>query len=208
MSNNNHVLLSLQYWYLSQCEEKWEKKYGISIDTLDNPGWMIEIDLFQTYLKNKKFEEIDIEKTPNNWLQCNVSNYKFQGFGGPENLKDIISIFNAWNAPPNFPLRSSDDTELLWLQKWYLSQCNGDWEHMFGISIKTTSRPGWAILINLAETNLEGFPFEEICEEQDKLNWYSCKVNQSNFEAECGPYNLNKILHIFREWVESYEEAD
>ena len=29
------------------------------------------------------------------------------------------------------------------LQKWYKSQCNGDWEHSFGIKIETLDNPGW-----------------------------------------------------------------
>lgn len=31
-----------------------------------------------------------------------------------------------------------------WLQKWYKSQCDGDWEHEYGIKIETVDNPGWS----------------------------------------------------------------
>jgi hypothetical protein len=31
------------------------------------------------------------------------------------------------------------------IQKWYLEQCNGDWEHSYGIEITTMDNPGWYI---------------------------------------------------------------
>ena len=35
------------------------------------------------------------------------------------------------------------------LQKWYRSQCNGEWEHAEGISIGTLDNPGWSIEVSL-----------------------------------------------------------
>ena len=31
-------------WYLSQCNGDWEHAYGVKIDTLDNPGWTLEVE--------------------------------------------------------------------------------------------------------------------------------------------------------------------
>ncbi len=38
----------LQTWYQAQCDNDWEHQYGVKIDSLDNPGWMVSIDLFGT----------------------------------------------------------------------------------------------------------------------------------------------------------------
>jgi hypothetical protein len=38
MSADDDLLKRLQDWYVSQCDGGWEHTYGISIDTLDNPG--------------------------------------------------------------------------------------------------------------------------------------------------------------------------
>lgn len=29
------------------------------------------------------------------------------------------------------------------LERWYAAQCNGDWEHTYGITIETLDNPGW-----------------------------------------------------------------
>jgi hypothetical protein len=31
---------------------------------------------------------------------------------------------------------------LPWLQGWYATQCDGDWEHEYGVSIETLDNPG------------------------------------------------------------------
>ena len=45
------------------------------------------------------------------------------------------------------------------LQKWYLSQCDGDWEHTYGIGIGTLDNPGWSLKINLVGTSCSGREF-------------------------------------------------
>jgi hypothetical protein len=73
----------LQDWYRSQCNGDWEHEYGISVETLDNPGWHLRIDLADTPLDKKNFEPIKIEKSETDWFACKVSDHKFEGFGGP-----------------------------------------------------------------------------------------------------------------------------
>ncbi|CAN5332574.1 hypothetical protein BH18ACI2_BH18ACI2_12670 [soil metagenome] len=51
------VLADLQKWYESQCNEDWEHQYGVTIGTLDNPGWTVTIDLVNTDLEGREFEE-------------------------------------------------------------------------------------------------------------------------------------------------------
>lgn len=91
----------LQNWYLAQCDGDWEHEFGIKIDTLDNPGWIVLIDLIGTNCENKKFDEIDQQINENNWIQCEVKGGKFSGAGGPKNLTDIIKIFLAWSYDHN-----------------------------------------------------------------------------------------------------------
>ena len=42
--------------------------------------------------------------------------------------------------------------ELEWLEQWYEKTCDGDWEHIYGISIDTLDNPGWRVRIDLRET--------------------------------------------------------
>ncbi len=44
----------IEKWYLSMCDGEWEHFYGIKIDTLDNPGWIVRIDILDTELVHYK----------------------------------------------------------------------------------------------------------------------------------------------------------
>jgi len=95
------------------------------------------------------------------------------------------------------------DSEFEWLQHWYKSQCDGDWEHEYGISIETVDNPGWYLTINLSETKYAECTFQSIQVEKDELNWYFCLTRNNNFEASCGPCNLGEVIVVFRNWIES-----
>ena len=45
---------------------------------------------------------------------------------------------------------------LEWLQSWSSEQCDGDWEHEWGVTIETVDNPGWFVKVNLEETALAG----------------------------------------------------
>jgi hypothetical protein len=43
-------LARLRAWYSARCDGNWEHEHGVKIDTLDNPGWSVVIDLEGTDL--------------------------------------------------------------------------------------------------------------------------------------------------------------
>ena len=89
------------------------------------------------------------------------------------------------------------------LEQWYHSQCDGDWEHGDGIEITTLDNPGWAAKINLAETDLEGKPFELIKIKRDENDWLHCFIRDGQFMIACGPLNLEEGLEMFLRWAAS-----
>lgn len=91
-----NILKWLQDWYALNCDGDWEHCYGIQINTLDNPGWMVDIDLIDTYLENKNFEKIKIYVDDNNWIDCSVSNDVFRGRCSVDKLEQILKIFSEW----------------------------------------------------------------------------------------------------------------
>ena len=91
-----YALQEFQKWYLSNCNDDWERQHGIKIDTLANPGWTIIIELYDTPLEDKKFKNIQIERTENNWTHCKIEEKSFKGAGGPQNLEEMIQIFLDW----------------------------------------------------------------------------------------------------------------
>ncbi|MFN9911239.1 MAG: Imm53 family immunity protein, partial [Pirellulaceae bacterium] len=71
--------------------------------------------------------------------------------------------------------------ELEDIEAWYRAQCDGDWEHSWGVKIGTLDNPGWSLEVNLVGTSLEEASFEplEHCigkdSNPDDEDWYVCK---------------------------------
>lgn len=92
-----------------------------------------------------------------------------------------------------------------WLNEWYKSNCNGDWEHCYQIKIETLDNPGWGITIDLAETELEDQPFRKIKVMNQENDWIICRVENNVFLGDGDPNKLIKILEIFRQWAEKFQ---
>ena len=99
MTTNN--LIWLLKWYYKQCGEKWDNGdrlngKGIQINTMDNPGWGLKINLEKAKMQNKSFEEINIERSEQDWICCFVKDGMFRGYGGLTNFPEILQIFRNW----------------------------------------------------------------------------------------------------------------
>jgi hypothetical protein len=92
----SNCLEKLEEWYGTQCDDEWEHSYGVKIETIDNPGWQIDIDLEGTSLSGKQFDEVKLERDYVDWVDCRVIDNCFEGRGGPKNLKEIILLFLSW----------------------------------------------------------------------------------------------------------------
>jgi hypothetical protein len=90
------ALSLLEKWYSAQCDGDWEHQYGVSIGTLDNPGWKLEIDLRGTDAEDRALEHVKIERAENDWLDYWIEKKKFQARMGPQNLTEAIEIFVSW----------------------------------------------------------------------------------------------------------------
>lgn len=92
-------LSRLQTWYLQHCDGNWEHESGVRIDTIDNPGWSLSVDLEGTSAAKKAFSPVKEHRSDADWLECRVEAHRFEGFGGPSNLQDIILVFLNWAEP-------------------------------------------------------------------------------------------------------------
>lgn len=104
--------------------------------------------------------------------------------------------------------RDEDDEHapgtLSWLQAWYASQCNGDWEHSYGVTIETLDNPGWRLTVDLADTALTGRGFVRKELHRSEHDWLTAWVDEDRFEAACGPLNLGEAIHEFRVFAEMF----
>jgi hypothetical protein len=86
----------LQKYFLECCNGDWEHTHQIKIGTLDNPGWLVDIDIKDTTLENISFPEIESERDEHNWIFCRVVDKVFKGRGGVTNLDEILTVFRDW----------------------------------------------------------------------------------------------------------------
>lgn len=88
----------LQSWYQAQTNGEWEHVRGVTIETLDNPGWMVRIDLLGTPLEGQTMTEIRQERAERDWLVCTVEENQFRGQGDSFKLPAILEVFQNWAA--------------------------------------------------------------------------------------------------------------
>lgn len=92
------------------------------------------------------------------------------------------------------------------LTDWYAKQCNGDWEHDFGIKIESLDNPGWSIEIDTFNTvcQLKDLPIQVI--ENNEFDWYSFYVKDSKFKASCAIFCLPFVLNKFFQLIEQSDK--
>lgn len=90
---------------------------------------------------------------------------------------------------------------LNWIENWFAKQCDGDWEHEFGIRIETLDNPGWSIEIDLVGTELEDKELSWKLIEESDSNWYGFKFSNSKFEASGDIGKLAFLIELFRSYA-------
>ncbi|MFG1863456.1 immunity 53 family protein [Microbispora bryophytorum] len=90
----------LQRWYAAQCDGEWEHAYGVKIDTLDNPGWNIAVDLVGTDLEGHAFGWRSLDRTEDDWIHIRSDGRLFQGACGPLNLAEMVAEFAKFATTP------------------------------------------------------------------------------------------------------------
>lgn len=95
MTRMETILVRLQRWYASHCNDDWEHTWGVKIDTLDNPGWSLTVDLFDTELEKASFTGFKVDH-PTDWMFFELKGTRFIGRCGPTKLEDMIEVFLDW----------------------------------------------------------------------------------------------------------------
>jgi hypothetical protein len=88
----------LQDWYLRGSDGELEPTYDIQIDTLDEPGWRLEIALDGTELQGAPIADQTIERTQSDWIHAWADDHALHIDCGPLNLTEAIKTFSRWAA--------------------------------------------------------------------------------------------------------------
>jgi hypothetical protein len=92
---------------------------------------------------------------------------------------------------------------------WYKSHCDGDWEHSFGIDIKSMDNPGFWITIDLAETECSEMSlevtdngFEQQYSDSPPSIWYKYWIEESKFICYCSTDAFEVVFDDFMKLVD------
>ncbi len=91
-----NALQRLQEWYVFHCDGAWEHNSVVRIETMDNPGWYLEVDIYETELADKAFEAEKASSDDGRWHECYIKGGKFIVYGGQFQLEELINIFLNW----------------------------------------------------------------------------------------------------------------
>ena len=94
-----------------------------------------------------------------------------------------------------------------WIEDWFLSQCDGNWEHQYGVEISNCDNPGWQINIDLRFTPFETFKKEWELIEKSNTDWYGVKIEDGVYNAAGDPKKLKFLLEGFRTFIEINEKT-
>lgn len=94
-------------WYNSHCDQSWEHQYGVSLQTLDNPGWLLRVDLIHTDLQGSTMTEVREGIAPQGhpvsprWLHCFVIDNQFRGACDPTQVARLFQLFRQFRCSKN-----------------------------------------------------------------------------------------------------------
>lgn len=187
----------------------------IEITTLGNPGWSLRFTYKDTVYKDNNWTNVSIncganliEQESDDWFNADKNINVFDVRSGPlylgisfEAIRCFIerSDFKALDLKSfreNFKIKNS---LISWLEEFYFSCCDGDWESQAGCSI-IGSPSGWIVVISLDDLDLQDSDFEDIRIEDGGI--IECYKLEDKFIIRSHPRGLIDGLTIFKKWVE------
>lgn len=92
-------------WWQGKCDGEWEHEFGVVLTSMDNPGWLLKIDVAgeDDHILPLGFQ-VSSEFPDGGWIKCHVASGStsgspeehlrhFVGMGGAGNLSDILDVF-------------------------------------------------------------------------------------------------------------------
>ena len=105
MSDKNSSIVDLSSiieWYKLNCDGDWEQTYGVMLQTLDNPGWMLSVDLKNTGVDFAPevllMEGCDEQRHPqeDSWIDCQIDELGYRGASDINQLSRLVDVFTEF----------------------------------------------------------------------------------------------------------------
>jgi hypothetical protein len=91
-SSDFDIFSRLQDWFLSNCDGDWENSSGVKVESLDNPGWMVSLDIFGTPLEGRLLDRVVVDDSEEGWLHCWSDGNSIYAAAAPCRLRDALEI--------------------------------------------------------------------------------------------------------------------
>lgn len=92
------ALTQLGVWYSAQTDGDWEHQHGVTIETIDNPGWSLRVELCGTGISTRELARVERHGDDADWLVVWRDDDAFHAACGPLNLTEAVTTFLAWAA--------------------------------------------------------------------------------------------------------------
>jgi hypothetical protein len=89
---DNDLIKWIQEWYINQCDGDWEHECGVRINTIDNPGWSIKIDIANINC-NYEISWRLFENSENDWFGYKIVDSYFDAAGDSAKLEFLLQMF-------------------------------------------------------------------------------------------------------------------
>jgi hypothetical protein len=80
------------------------------------------------------------------------------------------------------------------LERWYASQCDGEWEHGYGVRIDTLDNPGWRVHIGLHGTKKQDASLARVALTRSQDDWILIGSRNRNFKLHVDPRTCQRRL--------------
>jgi hypothetical protein len=84
---------ALQAWFVAHCDGNWEQEYGVTIQTVEEPGWELRVDLVGTRLEGIALPRQSVARAAEDWCEMWCDGYTFYAVGGPHDLDELLGSF-------------------------------------------------------------------------------------------------------------------
>ncbi len=83
-------------WFAQQCDGDWEHGVGITIETMDNPGWSLDVGIAETELEGLVTDWHKEETSEDTWLHWRSTGHMFEARCGPGDLTRALAAFQSF----------------------------------------------------------------------------------------------------------------
>ena len=95
---------ALQAWFAAHCDGNWEQEYGVTIGTVEEPGW--ERASISSERGSGKRAGVRVRSAVGDWCEAWCDGYTFHAVGGTHNLDELLGTFVTFAERQSAPIEA------------------------------------------------------------------------------------------------------